>query len=365
MSTTDPIAALRAVDDALASGRASAADSMERELQELALALEAESPAPDPEFERRLDALVADRFGRRKRRPALAGFRRPRLALAGVAASALVVVAVAGALSGLFGGHDQVITSNFTAPRRMLAPTPAGALSQNASPSAATIAPQRRVERSSELTLAAPDDRLDTVGSQILQVVDRHRGYVLSSSLSSGQGSSHSGSFELRVPSSQLQSTIADLSRLADVRSRTDSGHDVTGTFASVSDRLTADLVERRGLLRQLSHATTTHDADRLRSRLDRLSIDIQQLRGQLSSLKRRTDYTRVSVFLVAKGRRGATGPLGGVDRALRGSLHSLVAATAILLRVAAAVLPFALLGALAWAVAGGFRRRRREAVLS
>jgi hypothetical protein len=32
---------------------------------------------------------------------------------------------------------------------------------------------------------------------------------------------------------------------------------------------------------------------------------------------------------------------------------------------VAGALLPFAVLGALAWAAAGGVRRRRREAVLS
>ncbi|HEX8075232.1 MAG TPA: DUF4349 domain-containing protein [Thermoleophilaceae bacterium] len=363
MSTVDPIAALRGVDEALASGRATAADPAERELQELALALEADSPAPDPDFECRLDARVADRFGRRK--PRRGRIPRPRLGLVGAAASLLLAVGVAGALSGVLGDRDSGPTPLAeTAP----APTAKSLDAQSAEGTALRGAPAaaRRVERSSELTLAAPDDRLEKVGGQILRVVDRHRGYVLNSSVSSGQGSTHSGLFELRVPTDRLQAAIADLSRLADVRARTDTGHDVTGEFTSVSDRLTADVVERRGLLRRLGHAASAQEADRLRSRLDRLSVEIHRLREQVRDLRQRTDFTRVSVSLVAKtAAHGAAGPLGGVDRALRGSLRALVGATAIVLRVTAAVLPFAVLGAMGWVAAGGVRRRRREAVLS
>jgi hypothetical protein len=289
--------------------------------------------------------------------------RRPRLLLAGAAASLLAAVAIAGALTGVVGGGDGSIDR----PRSLMAAKPRPQKAAGTGPAAITaqVLGARRVERSADLTLAAPDDRLEHVGSQIVQVVDRHGGYVLSSSVSSGQGSAHSGSFELRVPTAQLRAAVADLSKLADVRSRTDSGRDVTRSFNSLSDRLTADMVERRGLLRQLAHAPSTGEADRVRSRLDRLSVDIHQLRGQLQGLRQRTDYTRLAVSLVAKPRHSAAAPLGGIDRALRGSLHALLGATAILLRVLAATLPFALLGALGWAAAGALRRRRREAVLS
>src|SRR3712207_5729002 len=95
---------LNAVDEALATGRADAADPAARELQEIALALQADSPKPAPEFERRLDERVARRFGRtRSTRRRLLPSRG--LVLAG-AASLFVVIGVAGAVAGLTGGGD-------------------------------------------------------------------------------------------------------------------------------------------------------------------------------------------------------------------------------------------------------------------
>ena len=56
--------------------------------------------------------------------------------------------------------------------------------------------------------------------------MDRHRGYVLHSSVTSGSGGG--GSFDLRVPVGSLQATLSDLSGLADVRSRSQNVNDVT-----------------------------------------------------------------------------------------------------------------------------------------
>jgi hypothetical protein len=219
------------------------------------------------------------------------------------------------------------------------------------------------VERAAQLTLAAPADRLDRVADQIVQVTDRHRGVVLDSSVSTGRDSGRGGSFSLRVPTVELTQAMRDLSRLGEVRARSESGHDVTRDYVTLADRLAAARVERRGLLRRLAHATSTSEADRLRSRLDSLGQEIQSLRTDLGQLRTRTDFTRVSVTLVEKQRAG--GAIGGAGDALRGSLRALVGALAVTLRVVAAVLPFALLGALAWAATAAVRRRRREAVLS
>ena len=223
--------------------------------------------------------------------------------------------------------------------------------------------PPRRVERTAQLTLAAPADKLDDVANQVVQVTDRHRGLVLDSQLSTGSDPLEGGSFSLRIPTSELTQTLRELSRLGQVRARSQSGHDVTRAYSTLQDRLAAARVERRGLLRRLAHATSTSEADRLRSRIDELAREIQSVRGELGQLETRTDYTRVAVTLVEQ--RRAAGALGGVDDALRGSLRALVGALAVTLRVVAAVLPFALLGALAWAATAAVRRRCREAVLS
>ena len=65
---------LVAIDEALETGAADHHDPLTRELQELALALRAEAPEADPNFQRRLRGRVESGF----RKPASSG-RRPVL----------------------------------------------------------------------------------------------------------------------------------------------------------------------------------------------------------------------------------------------------------------------------------------------
>src|SRR5688572_29567520 len=62
---------LAAIDDALETGAADHHDPLTRELQELALALRADAPEADPDFERRLRDRVDRGFAK------LPGARRP------------------------------------------------------------------------------------------------------------------------------------------------------------------------------------------------------------------------------------------------------------------------------------------------
>src|SRR5919202_1041095 len=102
----------------------------------------------------------------------------------------------------------------------------------------------RRVERAAELTLAAPADRLDDVANDVVQVTDRHRGVVLDSSVATGSDPARGAAFTLRVPATELSQTLRDLSRLGQVRARSESGHDVTRSYDRLRDRLDAARVE-------------------------------------------------------------------------------------------------------------------------
>jgi hypothetical protein len=345
--------------------------------REIALALRGDVPDPDPSFKRELDERVARRFDR-PRRPRIArNLLSRRLVLAG-GAGLVTVIAAIGAVAGLSGrgggevqplsatdvpthevrrepAHTDSQTQNYLQKRPALVPDLGSGV--------ATAAGQRRVEHTARLKLAAPPDDLGDVADRIVDVTDRHRGVVLSSSVSTGAESGRGGSFQLRVPTTELTDTMRDLSRLGEVRERSQFEQDVTRQYSTVADRLTSARLERRGLERRISHATSTSEADALRRRLDLLNQEIHVLRDRLGHLRVRTDYTRLSVTLVE--REAAASPIGDADDALRGSLRALVNALAITLRVIAAVLPFALFGGLAWAATVALRRRRREAVLS
>jgi hypothetical protein len=369
---------LAIVDAALESGRASASDPLERELQELALAIEAESPLPDEAFARELGERVSAGFPRSGAAPARPA-RRPGarleratrgrlLALGGAVACLLVVVGLAVSLSEptrdrLAGGGETTTSDALTAePARPNAATERDRAFSGAARSAiAPREPERRIERAAQLTLTAPGDELESVADDVVAVTDRHRGFVLRSSVSSGDGPATGGSFELRVPAAELQPALRDLSRLAHVRARSQSGQDVTPAFVSARERLADARAERRSLRRRLAAADTDERAEALRRQLDRMSLRIGSLRDELRSVRERTDYSAISVTL--ERRSGAAAP-GGTRGALDDGLDNLEGALNLTLRALGVVLPLALAAWLAWLTATLLRRRRREAAL-
>lgn len=376
---TTPEGTLEAVDAALAEGRVT--DPETSELQELALALRAESPRPSPELAARMDERVAAGFPRKQRLrlPAL-----PRLAVLGGAAAAAVAVIVAVSL-GTHGHNNSPGGSTVSAAEKSSAgastavapaagPSAAadsgGSTAQSAPAAKALAAPSpagprtsgpRHVERSASITLAAPRNKLESVANEIVAVVDRHRGYVLHSSVTSGSGGG--GSFDLRVPVGSLQATLSDLSGLADVRSRSQNVNDVTSSYNATSDRLDTQRALRQSLLKQLAAATTASQADALRSRLRLVSANIRSLSAQFDGLRQRTSLASVEVSLVPK-RAGAVVTTGGIGGDLHDAFHSLVVSFGIALRVLGIAIPLAIVVGLAWLAAAMLRRRRREAAL-
>ena len=68
---------------------------------------------------------------------------------------------------------------------------------------------------------------MQRVADQVTAVTNRHGGFVLSSSVSTGEDSS-GGDFELRIPANEVRPALRDLAALADVRSQSQTGRDVT-----------------------------------------------------------------------------------------------------------------------------------------
>jgi hypothetical protein len=336
------------------------------------------TPAPDPRFAAEMDGWVAAGFPRRQPQRRVAWIDRAARAVRTPLGMAAASAAVAGVVIALLvvGDSTQQTTSpsvagrgGATTPTEPLAPAPTLSESgkQAAPPAAAGVAPgeeNRRIERSSQMTLAAPADDFQSVGDRILRITDSHNGFVLRSNVSTGE--SPSGDFQLRVPSDQLQATLRDLAALGDVRARNDTGQDVTREYVSVTDSLSAARAERRALLRRLAAADSDTRIQQLRDRLDANAQEIARLRGQVRDLRERTNYASVSVTLVEKkGGSGSGAAAGnGTDDALDDSLGLLVGSFNWLLRALGVLIPAAILGGAAWWAGRTVRRRRREAVL-
>jgi hypothetical protein len=203
------------------------------------------------------------------------------------------------------------------------------------------------------------------VAAGVLRVTDAVGGFVASSSVASGAGSG--GSFDLRIPNARLNRTLADLSKLARVRERTQATRDITAETVSARGRLREAQREREGLLRALANATTINETDAVKARLRSVNARIASARGSVRRLANRASYANVAVELVAD--RGAAGPVVDDGRwtpgdALDDAVRVLEVAAGIAVIVLAIALPLGLLAAFAALLARMLGHRRRERAL-
>ncbi|HWH45112.1 MAG TPA: DUF4349 domain-containing protein [Thermoleophilaceae bacterium] len=364
---TTPETTVEAIDEALASGSAGAEDGELRRLQELALLLRDDAPDPEPGYAQR---MAARRFAAAPRRRLALPVPGGRLPALGIAASALVALAVTiGVLragdgdvpgDGATVGGSAGLAEDHAAP-----PADAEGLATEPSPGGG-IAPGaavRRIERSAQLTLAAPPDEVAETSDAILAVADRHRGFVLSSETSAGEDPG--GRFELRIPETRLRAALADLSGLATVVERSEQGRDVTRPYDDARDRLDEARSDRRGLLRRLERADADRERTAIRRRLRLVSAEIRALSTQFRDLRERVDFAVVSVTLTGDGEEGGATGAGPARDALDDAVASLEGSLALMLRAVGVLLGPAVLTGAALIAARALRRRRREAALS
>jgi hypothetical protein len=340
--------------------------------EELARLLAPEKPVPRPQFVRELDARVAARFPRRRARWQQVLWR-PQFAVAagGLAAAIVAVVVLTG--PGSPAKHMPQTASGVAQGEKLAAPpaaagagTSRGSSSSSAGTPDATAAPQRRVERTTDLVLALRRADMQDAAQQVFGIVTAAGGIVQSSNVASGQGAG--ASFDLRIPASRVAQTVGRLAKLGHVRSETNSTLDVTKAFTSLGTRLADAGAERRGLLRQLAKAVTQNQTDSIKARLRLVEGRINSLQSSLRALRGRIDYARVSLELVPQRGHAVTPVHHGSSltpgRALHDAGHVLAVAGAVALLAVIVALPVALLALLGWLAARPLRRRRREHAL-
>lgn len=388
-----------------------------RELEELVHDIRATAPEMTPAFAARLERDVADGFPEPVERPVL---RRPRrwmlLPAVGVLAAALVALVVvlgqndasrpassvladqdvpaqsaqAPATDGA-GATDSAAATGGADEQRELAPSaPDEAATPSAGrasdPAAAAPAPSaqaipapvpppaanlkagtpRKVQRSAALTLETPSDEVAATSDAVIRTVDRFGGIVASSQIGTDDETGGEATFDLRIPTDRLDDALAALSKLGHVADRTQDLQDITSSFTSVQDRLTDARAERRGLLRALARATTQAQIDSLKARLRDSRSTISRLNGDLASLKRRADLSRVG--LTVRGVEGGGGAATGGDwspgDAAGDALRVLEVMAGIALVALAIAVPLGLLGLAIVLSTRGLRRRGRERAL-
>jgi uncharacterized protein DUF4349 len=366
--------------------------------EQLATELRALRPAPSESFALELDAWAAAGFppsaaapgqdgerlprqpSRRSRRRGLLGRSAFRPALAGATALVLAAVVTIAVLSSSGGGPGGAPSLSTPAGTPGAARPEAGAKSDSSGERAAPsvqVAPapvpplppqpgeqlkpgrERVQERSASMTLSTEPEDVDDVADGVVDVSDRYDGIVASSQVSTASGQGRA-SFDLRIPTQNLQAALADLSDLAHVSSRNEGALDITAPFVSAEERFSDAKAEVDSLLDQLAGADSPAETASIRQQLQLARQELAAARSELGSLKQRASFARLNVSVIGNGGGGGWSIGDAADDAV-GVLEALGGAALVAL---AALVPLSALLALGWLGTRELRRRRREAPL-
>jgi hypothetical protein len=144
------------------------------------------------------------------------------------------------------------------------------------------------VVRTAGLSLTTND--FDRARAALDEILKRHHGYVGQLNVSTPTGSGRSFNATLRVPSDQLDATIADLRKLGKVESESQSGEEVTAQYVDLvarlanarhtEDRLTDLLRQRTGKLSDV--LAVENEIDRVRGEIERMEAERKNLANQV-----------------------------------------------------------------------------------
>jgi hypothetical protein len=228
--------------------------------------------------------------------------------------------------------------------------------------------PARFLVRTGDMTIYVDEGKVPEASARVTALANGLNGYVVSSQITlTSEGERPYASITVRVPSRSYDQAISRFSELGTVETLNTSTQDVTGEYVDIQARLKHYRAVERRLLGFLSRTTTVGEALTVQQRIDATQLKVEQLSGQLKSLRTQVVYGTLTV--------GITEPPEDVQpdkdenrfvAALGDSWDLIVGGFAAIVVGIGAVLPFLVLiaGILLLARYGlraGQRLRRRE----
>lgn len=207
----------------------------------------------------------------------------------------------------------QALSSTESAPRRQrersaqvamaapaMAPAPPITLAQNAPTEPASTEPQVQVEEP-ETEMARLLVYTAQVTLAIYQVTDvQERTVAWVEGLGGYVSYRDAWSMTLRVPAGEFHNTLDELATFGDVLGMQWQAEEVSDQFRDLDIRLRNSLDMRDRLAALLEQAQTVADALAIEEQLQRLTLEIEQIRGQLRSLGDRIAFSTITVSFSA-----------------------------------------------------------------
>lgn len=222
----------------------------------------------------------------------------------------------------------------------------------------------RKVARDARLVLAAPAAGVERLADRVNAIADESGGYVQSAHVTSVGSDRARATFLLMVPARTFQETLARLSRLAHVRSRTQAMSDITAEF-NTNERALARARARVVELEKKFEAADDPAAKRAASReLRRATAAERDATRSARVTRSRVSYVPLDLRIAADS-AAADADKGTIAKAFARAGRILTSAAAVLIVVLAVAVPLALLCLFAWWGVRRWRRARAEAAIA
>lgn len=219
-----------------------------------------------------------------------------------------------------------------------------------------------KVIKTADLSIVVPANSFDARFHDATEVAEELGGFVQSSN----EGV-RSGTLVMRIPARSFNDARSELKALAlpneGVKREVIGGLDVTAEFVDLKARLEILQARKDALLELLNEATTLEAILRLNDVVDDVLTRIEELKGQIRLINDQTSKATVSLAMREEG--VSVTPV--VEKPSLGSAlsHGIAGFLSVLYAIVVGLgylIPVAVIGILAWLVAGVARRRQGRA---
>jgi uncharacterized protein DUF4349 len=216
----------------------------------------------------------------------------------------------------------------------------------------------QKIIKSASVSVLVRKDTFEQRFQQAVMVAGRHGGFVSSSRTTEARRPS--GVLVIRVPASEFEATMGELSALGRVKGQQISGQDVTAQFVDLQARLRNWEAQEGVLLRLMRQSRTIEDSLKVQRTLQDVQLAIEEIRGQLRVLTDQTDLSTITMSMAEAGAVAAK-PKEGLTfvRAWYQAIHAIAAVFAALVVGLGYAIPIGLVALVAYLVWIAYRRLR------
>lgn len=223
----------------------------------------------------------------------------------------------------------------------------------------------RDVAREAEITLGTDPAGVQDVANEVVSVTDEHNGIVMNSNVVDGEEGEAGATFRLLIPTRQIESAVADLSGIADLRSRSQELTDITSPTSRAQDAVADSKAKIRSLLGELEETFDENERARIEQRIRWERNDLRMRENRLKRLERKADYTPVALAVETGGDGSSDGGSWGLSDAVEDAGKLLGVAAGVTVLALAVAIPIGIVVLIALALNRAWVRRSRNRALA